>query len=133
MENLNKTMSIKYPDIPENLQNHFMRGIFDGDGCISLRTDKRNGSQWGQFNICSGSYDFINEYYGKLIFYCNLSSKNKIRCLKGTYYVVDWGGLYDVENIYNFLYKDATVFLNRKKETFDIVINITKRKLKYRK
>ena len=52
-------MVIKYPNIPENLQNHFMRGVFDGDGCISLRTDKRDNSQRGQVNICSGSYDFI--------------------------------------------------------------------------
>jgi hypothetical protein len=129
----NKTVVVKYPDIPDNLQNHFMRGVFDGDGCISLRTDKRDNSQRGQVNICSGSYDFIKEYYDKLVEYCNLSGKNKIRCPKGTYYVVDWGGLSDVENIYKFLYKDSTIFLSRKKETFDKVVSITKEKNKYRK
>ena len=129
----NKTMVVKYPDIPENLQSHFMRGVFDGDGCISLRTDKRDNQQRGQFNICSGSYDFIKEYYDRLVNYCKLSGKNKIRCPKGTYYVVDWGGLSDIENIYSFLYKDANVFLNRKKETFDRVVNITFNKIKYRK
>lgn len=129
----NKTMVIKYPDISENLQNHFMRGVFDGDGCITLRTDKRDSSQRGQVNICSGSYDFIKEYYDKLVKYCNLSGKNKIRCPKETYYVVDWGSLSDVENIYDFLYKDASVFLKRKKETFDKVVSITKSKNKYRK
>lgn len=129
----NKTMDVKYPNIPERLQNHFMRGVFDGDGCISLRTDKRDDTQRGQFNICSGSYDFIKEYYDKLVKYCDLSGKNKIRCPIGTYYVVDWGGLSDVEKIHEFLYKNATVFLNRKKETFDKVVSITKNKIKYRK
>jgi len=129
----NKTMIVKYPIIPDNLQNHFMRGVFDGDGCISLRTDKRDNSQRGQVNICSGSYDFISEYYSKLVKYCGLSGNNKIRCPKGTYYVVDWGGLSDVEKIHNFLYKDATVFLERKKETFDRVVSITRDKNKYRK
>lgn len=129
----NKTMVIKYPNIPEHLQNHFMRGVFDGDGCISLRTDKRDNSQRGQVNICSDSYDFIKEYYDKLVKYCGLSDKNKIRCPRGTYYVVDWGGLSDVEKIYEFLYKDSTVFLDRKKETFDKVVSITKEKNKYRK
>jgi hypothetical protein len=137
LENLgihsNKTMVVKYPNIPDNLQSHFMRGVFDGDGCITLRTDKRDNSQRGQVNICSGSYDFIKEYYDRLVKYCNLSGKNKIRCPRGTYYVVDWGGLSDVENIYKFLYKDSTIFLNRKKETFDKVISITKEKNKYRK
>lgn len=129
----NKTMVVKYPKIPESLQNHFMRGVFDGDGCISLRTDKRDNSQRGQFNICSGSYDFIYEYYNKLVEYAGLNGNNKIRCPKGTYYVVDWGSLSDVENIYKFLYKDAKVYLKRKKETFDNIVNITTNKNKYRK
>jgi len=137
LENLgihsNKTMIIKYPNIPLELQNHFMRGVFDGDGCISLRTDKRNNSQRGQVNICSGSFDFINEYYNRLVKYAILSGKNKIRNPKGSYYVADWGGLSDVEKIHEFLYKDATVFLSRKKETFDKVVSITKNKNKYRK
>lgn len=129
----NKTMDIKYPDIPEYLQNHFMRGFFDGDGCISIRVDKRYDSVRGQFNICSGSYDFIKDYYDKLVNYCDLGGKNKIRCPKGTYYVCDWGSLTDVENIYHFLYNDATIFLKRKKETFDKVVSITKNRKKYRK
>lgn len=57
-----------------------------------------------------------------------MSGKNKIRCPKGSYYVIDWGGLSDIEKIYDFLYKDATVYLRRKKETFDAVVNITKNK-----
>jgi hypothetical protein len=131
--NSNKTMVVKYPNISEDLQNHFMRGVFDGDGCISLRTDKRDNSQRGQVNICSGSYDFIKEYYDRLVKYCGLSGKNKIRSPKGSYYVVDWGGLSDVEKIYEFLYKDSNVCLKRKKETFDKVVSITKEKNKYRK
>jgi len=34
---------------------------------------------------------------------------------------------------HEFLYKDATVYLHRKKETFDKVISITKDRKKYRK
>jgi len=129
----NKTRIIKYPSIPVDLESHFMRGVFDGDGCISLRTDKRDNQQRGQFNICSGSLEFIQEYYNRLVKYCDLSGKNKIRCPKGSYYVIDWGGLSDIEKIYDFLYKDATVYLRRKKETFDAVVSITKNKKKYRK
>ena len=129
----NKTKVVKYPNIPENLQNHFMRGVFDGDGCISLRTDKRDNSQRGQVNLCSGSYDFIKEYYDRLVKYCCLSGKNKIRNPKGSYYVVDWGKMSDVEKIYQFFYKDSNVYLKRKKETFDRVYDIIKVKNKYRK
>ncbi len=59
--------------------------------------------------------------------------RNKIRFLNESYYIIDWGGMTDVENIYHFLYKDATIFLERKKETFDKVYNITKNRTKYRK
>ena len=128
----NKTMSVGYPLIPENLQNHFMRGVFDGDGCISIHHDKRDNSNRGQVNICSGSFDFIKEYVDNMVKYCGVK-KNNIRQPKGTYYVIDWGGLLDVESFYEFLYKDANIFLKRKKETYDKVMSINKTKNKYRK
>ena len=128
----NKTMSVGYPLIPENLQNHFMRGVFDGDGCISIHHDKRDNSNRGQVNICSGSFDFIKEYVDNMVKYCGVK-KNNIRQPKGTYYVIDWGGLLDVESFYGFLYKDANIFLKRKKETYDKVMSINKTKNKYRK
>ena len=109
-----------------------MRGVFDGDGCISIHHDKRDDSYRGQVNICSGSIDFINKYVDNLVEYANVK-KNNVRCPRSTYYVIDWGGLTDVENIYNFFYKDATVFLERKKETFDKVMLINSNKNKYRK
>ena len=31
-----KTYMAKFPDIPDNLMRHFIRGYFDGDGCLSL-------------------------------------------------------------------------------------------------
>ena len=89
-------------------------------------------SCWG----CGTNYtviDFIKDYYNKLVSYCGLGGKNKIRCPKGTYYVCDWGSLTDVENIYHFLYKDAIIFIKRKKETFDKIVSITKNRKKYRK
>jgi predicted acetyltransferase len=61
--------------------------------------------------------------------------KNSIRDRKtnGSYYVIDWGGLTDVENIYKFLYKDAKTYLDRKKEKYDEVMLIHSKKNKYRK
>lgn len=131
----NKTKDVKYPNIPNELEHHFMRGLFDGDGCISVRTVKENSRDTGprgQVNICSASINFIETYVDKLNEYCGIT-KNKIRCPKGTYYVIDWGSFSDIEKFYEFFYKDATVYLERKKETFDIAVSISISKIKYRK
>ena len=131
----NKTMIVKYPEISRHLEHHFMRGLFDGDGCISIhkkREDGRDTTDRGQVNICSGSKDFIETYVDKLVEYCGIT-RNKIRCPRGTYSVIDWGSFGDIEKFYEFFYKDATIYLERKKETFDIAVNISKTKTRYRK
>ena len=128
----NKSLTIKYPKIKKCFDRHFIRGYFDGDGCVSIHTDKRNGSRRGQVNICSGSKSFIEDLVDKLVAYTNIR-KNKIRCPNGVYNVIDWGGLSDVEKIYEFLYKDTDLYLDRKKKTFDIVMDINKSKTKYKK
>jgi len=30
----NKSLTVKFPNIPEKYLSHFIRGLFDGDGCI---------------------------------------------------------------------------------------------------
>jgi len=131
----NKTMIVKYPNIPKELEHHFMRGVFDGDGCISIhkrREDSRDTTDRGQVNICSGSIDFIQKYVDRLNEMCGIT-KNKIRCPKGTYSVIDWGSFSDIERFYDFFYKDATVYLERKKKTFEVAVSISNSKIKYRK
>lgn len=133
--NSNKTMIVKYPNIPKDLEHHFMRGVFDGDGCISIhkrREDSRDTTDRGQVNICSGSRDFIEKYVDRLNEMCGIT-KNKIRCPKGTYNVIDWGSFSDIEKFYDFFYRDATVYLERKKKTFEVAVSISNTKIKYRK
>ena len=133
--NPNKTMIVKYPNIPKELEHHFMRGVFDGDGCISIhkrREDSRDTTDRGQVNICSGSRDFIEKYVDRLNEMCGIT-KNKIRCPKGTYNVIDWGSFSDIEKFYDFFYRDATDYLERKKKTFEVAVSISNSKIKYRK
>jgi len=130
-----KTKILKFPELPEHLIKHYMRGYFDGDGCISIHKDKRfNNGDRGQVNIVSASFDFINEYINLLVKNAGVKRNNILdRKGDGSYYVIDWAGLADVENIYHFLYDNATIFLDRKKEKFDKVMAINSLKIRYRK
>jgi hypothetical protein len=131
-----KTKILEFPNIPDELIHHYMRGYFDGDGCISIHKENRvgRGSDRGQVNIVSGSYKFIEKYVDILIDKTNIK-RNKImdRNTNGRYFVIDWGGLSDVEKIYNFLYKDAKTYLNRKKDKYDEVMKLNSKTTKYRK
>jgi len=99
-----KSLTLQPPQIPENLLSHYIRGYFDGDGHIGCYGGTCN------FNIVSGSRDIIywisnklqyfglinkDHIYGKKSFRIDVKNKNSIK-------IFDW------------LYKDSTIKLDRK-------------------
>lgn len=55
----NKSLSIKLPNIPDEYMRDFIRGYFDGDGCVTYKKDKKYYSRY----ICSGSKNLIDGIY----------------------------------------------------------------------
>ena len=61
----NKSLTIKFPSIPKKYLSHFVRGYFDGDGCV--RIDMKKGKQKPLIlnKLCtiftSGSREFLQE------------------------------------------------------------------------
>ena len=113
-----KTSVIKFPSseqVPNSLLHHFVRGYFDGDGSVS------NG-KWSKVDIIS-TPEFLtdlqnilkesigigitklnyNRKYSKEVNIVSLNIGGRLQCMK----FKEW------------LYKDATIFLKRKKEVFD--------------
>jgi intein/homing endonuclease len=41
----NKSLVLKFPDIPKEMYRHFIRGYFDGDGSLCLHINKRGKFQ----------------------------------------------------------------------------------------
>lgn len=114
----NKTKIYEFPKwlIDHPLVNHFMRGYFDGDGSISYCIiDKNRTIRQKRFNMI-GNENFIYNYRDILIKNCNIS-KVKISP-KGTIFSVSYCGNGNAQKIYNFLYKDATIYLERKYQKF---------------
>jgi hypothetical protein len=118
-----KSLTLKFPtdkQVPSHLIKHFIRGYFDGDGCIVY--DENN-----TYPKCSlvSTLDFCNELKTILmneldikISIYNNNSKNKDitksleicgnnKCIK----FLDW------------LYKDSTLYIDRKYEKYQLLLN----------
>jgi len=108
----NKSDTLKFPLIDDNLRRHFMRGYFDGDGTVFIT--KQNIIRFGIVST--------KEFCNVFLYYLPYSGKSKItkenRTNKNVYYI-SIGGTNTIKPIYHFLYDDATIFLNRKKEKFE--------------
>lgn len=104
------------PKIDESLIRHFLRGYFDGDGSINISKNRPNGRR---IEFCSVSEELIKEVHA------HLKSKNiefyKIRTKKNSdqlLYTMEATKTEIVLRFYEYLYKDATIYLVRKWEKF---------------
>ena len=121
----NKTSIIKFPILEKDLVKHFIRGYFDGDGSIEF-TNKNSPS----FNIVSGSFLFLNEIKKEISSNCNIRNPKIYISSNGHYGNIFWNSIPDIVSIYFYMYKDANIYLDRKKQKFLNIIEYIKTKEK---
>lgn len=101
-----------FPNIPRDYIHHFLRGYFDGDGCLYYQKSTNNY----RISFTSGSEDFLNEVKKELgVEKLSLGhEKGKNTCQ------LQISGRHQVERILNYLYEGATedIRLDRKYETY---------------
>lgn len=108
-----KSLILKFPtenQVPFYLIKHFIRGYFDGDGWFT------NTESCFQVGII-GTEDFIKGFLNCID---NINTKNTIFTVhreNGAKRYV-FGALNDVTNFLNWIYKDATIYLDRKYEHY---------------
>lgn len=103
-----KTFTIGKPNINENLIPHFIRGYFDGDGSFSFNS--KNYSFKTQIVSASDEFkQFIIDELNKNGIKINLYSKIKLQIQNKM----------DILKFYDYIYKNAKTYLNRKKEKYD--------------
>ena len=104
--------------VPETLLNHFVRGMFDGDGCLKyyqydyLKKPQYHFGYTGLKNVCQ----FLKELFHidrKLIHESNQT------------YTVVTRNLTIILNICNYLYYNSTIYLQRKYDTWNQIKMMT--------
>lgn len=114
----NKTFILKYPSydiVPNNLQRHFIRGIFDGDGCIQYYL-YHDIYYKITFNIV-GTNDIVSGIANELLKNKVVEYLPKVYAVKKIYGINIYGK-YNAIRIMHYLYDNATVFLDRKYQKF---------------
>lgn len=135
----NKSLILKFPTfIPEPLMSHFIRGYFDGDGCIwegkskrmMVKNEKKPGTMRERVvhNVkftFTGNYEFINSLQDYLVKVLEFKkTKLNFSKAKETKHIctMEYSGRGQVKRLYDYMYKDATIFGNTKKLKFENII-----------
>ena len=108
-------------NVPNNLMDHVIRGIFDGDGSIQAKINNKDSHNrfLHSFSFC-GSHKLMEDISNYCLEHLNLDVNPKV-------YDYHDRELSDIKiqnknDMYQFgewLYKDASIYLIRKKEVYD--------------
>ena len=113
-----KSLILNFPtedQVPQNLIRHFIRGYFDGDGWFT------NTESCFQIGII-GTEDFIKGFLDNIEIYNKENKIFNVHRENGAKRYV-FGAYSDVLNFLNWIYKDATIYLDRKYEHYLDFIN----------
>lgn len=131
-----KSLVCKFPDfIPRELMPHFIRGLFDGDGCVwegkrkimkVKDTTKESGyrerivhnvkfTYTGNFNFVNSLQDYLVNVLGFKKTKLNFSKAKESKHIC----TMEYSGRNQLKLFYNYIYKDASVYMERKKLKFE--------------
>lgn len=98
------------------LVHHFMRGYNDGDGSFFINKLNKNKKVNQVYFSLRGTVDFLTVYRNILENKCNINIRQKPIRKNSGIGILEYGGNIIINNIFEYLYKDATVYLPRKYE-----------------
>jgi len=123
-----KSLTIKKIVLPDKYFFHFLRGLFDGDGCSYSYWDKRWKSSFMFYvGFCSGSIVFIDWLREKIKSLAKISGHITKTKKKNHYYQLKYSK-YEAVKLVKFMYKDGKVIkLNRKYLKIRAVLGIMRK------
>ena len=107
--------SVILNNIPDDLKHHFLRGVFDGDGTVALPNPSNKNAYavgfCGEKRMMLAISAYLREQLGIGDTLPSNPSDN--------FAVIRWVGKRQTEAICGFLYRDASIFLDRKKNRYN--------------
>jgi len=112
-DNKSKDCQFDFKSIPSHLFPHFLRGFFDGDGSVFLtKYNSLNVHFVGLLNII----EYIREYLKSIGIRSGLYP-----CFStDAVWELRFGNVHNVHKIYELMYKNAKLYLPRKKKKFEM-------------
>lgn len=117
-----KSLVLEFPDnIREDLLRHFIRGYFDGDGSIAFCKNKKGVISIGHIQVSIiGTVMFLNTLNN--ILEDELQFKEKVVDLgnkhKPVTKTIFFSSIAHTKKFLDFIYKDSTIYLDRKYERY---------------
>lgn len=106
----NKSLVLKFPDyLSDEMLPHFIRGYFDGDGCIvNAKSGNHNINLTSTKDFCISVQNIVFNLFGMKSYIYPASNKN------GITYVWTLRKKQDIKTFLDWIYKDAELYLERK-------------------
>ena len=137
----NKSLTIQFPNfIPDHLMHHFIRGIFDGDGCIwngkrrkMLVKDSSRESGFRERIVqnvkftFTGNVNFISDLQKYLVEKNVVNKATKLNFSKAknpnnntsaNVCTMEYSGRKQAKQLFDFMYKNATIYCESKYNKF---------------
>lgn len=108
------------PNIPNNLIFHFIRGMYDADGYMSISHSERHNPV---YELGFVAYSAIIEELNQIFVLNDINDLHVYRCGGAKVYTIGSAKRDTVYKIGSLLYNNATVYLQRKKDRFDEFMN----------
>ena len=111
----NKSLKLEVPDLKQDLYSHFIRGYFDGDGSLCIRHTKDNKLR--SLTTITSTELFCKKIREIIKNATGISCGNiyDASCKNGVTRVLSISGRIQNQIFYEWLYKDADLYLQRKR------------------
>ncbi len=116
----NKSLILKFPtekQVPNHLIHHFIRGYFDGDGHVGISGNSYHISFVGTFDMMQGIQKHVISGCG----FNEVTIRRDHAERTTNTFSFKYGGNIQCTIFKEWLYKDAELFMKRKRDKFDLI------------